>query len=404
MFARTSAAAILLIVSMGASPSWSQQPVDDSVVHGTINVALGNKNGIIVLTDSMLTSGGNHSLGQKLFKLDDRTVCAIAGFVYAPAVLPDLSTGTGSVIREYVQISASQPPQRLAERLRTLAYIFEGYLDLISNTRLASAQATPLDLYRLQIIVAGYDLDGKPRIGKIGLKLVWFLDTLQSTVEEATIANVPEGLTWKLSGMPDVAIRLLQHPELIADDPDLNRYKDSMHSDKGSSLTIENIVGLAKRLAHYTALEHPEVGGNNQIAVLTGPHSLKIEQAHFQDPPLPLVNFDLEVEGLFVGNVGNVAALRRVANHVIYIRCSFSGMTQIQELDDNFFIGNQFRNTVLTYNGGKVAFDDSNRVSDSILVVGPLIRPDDGTVRKLAQEFRWARIRRNFSSGPVDFY
>lgn len=229
MFAKALAAAILL-VSFGASLSWAQQPVDDSVVHGTINVALGNKNGIVVLTDSMLSSGGHqlHSRGQKLFKLDDQTVCAIAGFVSAPAVLPDLSTQTGSAIREYVQASKSLPPQSLAERLRNLAYTFEGYLDLISNTRLASAQTTPLDAYRLQIIVAGYDLDGKPRIGKISLKLVWFLDTLEPTVEEATIADISEGLTWKLNGMPDVAIRLLQHPETIPEDPDLKTYKDSM--------------------------------------------------------------------------------------------------------------------------------------------------------------------------------
>ena len=402
MFAKALAAAILL-VSFGALPSWAQQPVDDSVVHGTINVALGNKNGIVVLTDSMLTSGGHqlHSRGQKLFKLDDQTVCAIAGFVSAPAVLPDLSTQTGSAIREYVQASKSLPPQSLAERLRNLAYTFEGYLDLISNTRLASAQTTPLDAYRLQIIVAGYDLDGKPRIGKISLKLVWFLDTLEPTVEEATIADISEGLTWKLNGMPDVAIRLLQHPETIPEDPDLKTYKDSMHSDGGSSLTIDEMVALAKQLAHYTALKHPEVGGNNQIAVLTGPHSLKIEQEHFQDPPLPLVNFYLELEGNFADNVSEVS---RVANHGIFIRCSFSGMTQIQALDGNFFIGNQFRNTVLTYNGGKVGFDDSNQVSDSILVVGPLIRSDDVTVRKLAQDFKWARILWDFSTGPVDFH
>jgi len=161
------------------------------------------------------------------------------------------------------------------------------------------------------------------------------------------------------------------------------------------------MLALAKRLAHYTALEHPEVGGENQIAVLTGPHSLKVVQAHFEDPPLPLVSFHLELEGLFASNVGK---LRFAANHGIFIGCSFSGMTQIQELDGNFFIDNQFRDTVLTYSGGKVAFDHSNRVSGSVLVVGALVRPDDVTVRKLARDFKWARIVRDFSSGPVDFY
>jgi hypothetical protein len=400
MLAKASVTAILLIISLGASQIRAQQPADDSVVHGTINVALGNKNGIVVLTDSMLTSNGRQldSPGQKLFKLDDQTVCAIAGFVSATAVLPDLSTQTDSVIREYVQASKSLPPQSLAERLRNLAYTFEGYLDLISNTRLATAQTTPPEL---QIIVAGYDLDGNPKIGKIDLTLQWFLDTLETTVQEATIANISEGLTWKLNGMPDVAIGLLQHPEMKPEDPDLSTYKDSVHSNGGSSLTIEQMVALAKRLAYYTALKHREVGGDNQIAVLTGPHSLKIEQAQFPDPSPPLVNFHLELQGLFAYNVGK---LRRVADHSIFISCSFSGMTQIQELDGNFYINNQFRNTVLTYNGGKVGFDKSNRVSDSTLVVGPLVRPDDVTVRKLAHDFTWASILREFSTGSFDFY
>jgi hypothetical protein len=240
MFAKASTAEILLIVLLGASPSWAQQPIADSVVHGTINVALGNKNGIVVLTDSMLTSGGHQSdiPGQKLFKLDDQTVCAIAGFVSAPAVFPDLSTQTGSVIREYIQASKTLPPQPLEGRLRTLVKIFEGYLFLISNTRLASAETTPLDAYHLQIIIAGFDLDGKPKISKAGLKIQELQGILTPTVEKVTNANISEGLIWRLNGMPDVATGLLQNPETVPEDPDLNAYKDSMHSDGGSSLTI----------------------------------------------------------------------------------------------------------------------------------------------------------------------
>jgi len=80
-----------------------------------------------------------------------------------------------------------------------------------------------------------------------------------------------------------------------------------------------------------------------------------------------------------------------------------NGRKQTQELDGKFYIGSQFQDTVLTYNGGKVGFDGSNRVTNSVLVVAPLIRPDDATVRRLAQEFTWLRIVRDFSSGPVNF-
>src|SRR5437773_8729278 len=82
-----------------AVPVQSRTVDDDFVVHGTINVALGNKNGIVVLTDSMLTTG-DHQLpnpGEKLFKLDDHTVCAIAGFVSAPGPARDLNTSTSGI-------------------------------------------------------------------------------------------------------------------------------------------------------------------------------------------------------------------------------------------------------------------------------------------------------------------
>jgi hypothetical protein len=53
----------LLVFSLLLMPSLASgqelESNDNLVVHGTINVALGNKNGIVVLTDSMLTSNGH---------------------------------------------------------------------------------------------------------------------------------------------------------------------------------------------------------------------------------------------------------------------------------------------------------------------------------------------------------
>jgi hypothetical protein len=52
----------------------------------TINVALGNENGMVVLTDSMLTAGARQrpDPGQKLFKSDDRTACSLAVLFLPP--------------------------------------------------------------------------------------------------------------------------------------------------------------------------------------------------------------------------------------------------------------------------------------------------------------------------------
>src|SRR5215469_8291882 len=104
-----------------ASFCHSKNGMDESVVHGTVNIALANKNGLVVVTDSMLTAGDGKQLdqpGQKLFKLDDQTVCAIAGFVSAGGPTPELSANTSALIQEYVRQSRGQPRQSISEKLR----------------------------------------------------------------------------------------------------------------------------------------------------------------------------------------------------------------------------------------------------------------------------------------------
>lgn len=130
----------------------AQQPLRDAdlIVHGTINVALANKNGLVVLTDSVLTDGSGHQLpesGEKLFKLDDRTVCSIAGFVSATAPISDLSANTSAIIHEYVSQSARQGPQSIKERLRALSFLLNLHLSAIANVRDAGGYRTSIDTY-----------------------------------------------------------------------------------------------------------------------------------------------------------------------------------------------------------------------------------------------------------------
>lgn len=370
-----------------------QDPSDESVVHGTINVALGNKNGLVVLTDSMLTAGG-HQLakpGQKLFKLDDRTVCAIAGFVSANAPVSDLNASTSAIIHQYVMQSARQDPQSIVERLRVLAHLFNLHLAAIANVRDAVGNATRVDDYRFQLIVAGFDLDNKPKIGRITLRTKNDKGSLISEVEDGTISNVEEKLVWSLNGMPDVAAQLLLHPESGPKDVVLDQYAASVRASSGGSLTVEQIVELAKRLAFYTSKAHPEVGGPNQIAVLQASHAIRIEQQAFADPPKPLFQFGLVVNSGF--SYSSVA----FSAPVVFVRCNWAGMRQA--LDGYFFIGNTFTDSVLTYGGGTVNLGNTNQVTNSVLLVGPLVRPDDETLVRMSKAFSWSRILRDLPSG-----
>ena len=81
-----SAVFMVLIVAVGLlSPIKAQktdQPYTSShSLSGTVNVLLANKQGLVAITDSLLTdpSGTQRHYGQKLFQLDPNTIATIAG-------------------------------------------------------------------------------------------------------------------------------------------------------------------------------------------------------------------------------------------------------------------------------------------------------------------------------------
>ena len=111
------------------------------------------------------------------------------------------------------------------------------------------------------------------------------------------------------------------------------------------------------------------------------------------DPPKPLFTFSLMVDSAF--SYSGIAFAPGVP--VVFVRCSWSGMRQA--LDGHFFIGNTFTDSVLTYGGGRVNLGPTNRVTNSVLLVGPLVRPDDETVLRLSKAFSWSQILRDLPKG-----
>jgi hypothetical protein len=374
-----------------------ENPKDDGIAHGTINIALGNKNGLVVLTDSMVTATDATrryqlpNAGQKLFKLDNRTVCSVAGFASAPAVSPgvtasDLNTNTSAIIHEYVKQSTPQARQSIAEKMGALTSLFRLHLATIANVRDATGNPPPLENYKFELIVAGYDIDDKPKIGRITLRVESDKGSLVSRVENASLTNVEEKLIWQLNGISDVAMQILQHPESRPEDVVLNQYASSLIANGGGALTIEQMVELAKRLAHYTSQVYREVGGPNQIAILQKQDSITIEQPPFPELPRPLVNFSLMVNSGFNGSRLGVAP----GVHLVAIRCSWANVQR--ELDGNYYIGNDFVNSVLTYDGGDVDLGDTNRVINSVLAIGPHAILEYEAVRRLTATFSWSLV------------
>jgi hypothetical protein len=79
-----------------------------SSLHGTVNIILANKNGLIAVTDSRLSSPQGLAMGsaQKLFKLDSKTICTIAGqySLGGPSQEPNEVLGMALVSRIIAQL------------------------------------------------------------------------------------------------------------------------------------------------------------------------------------------------------------------------------------------------------------------------------------------------------------
>jgi hypothetical protein len=383
--------AVLVLLAVPLAANARPNSNNDFVAHGTINIVLGNENGLVVLTDSMLTSGSRQITepGQKLFKLDDRTVCTIAGFVSAPAPIQDLHTSTSAIISEYRRQSATQAPQSIADKTRILATLFELYLSGIANMRDAAALPSSMHDYTLELIVAGYDLDGIPKIAKITLGTHpadrFSNPTLLSNRQDFSILNVDKKLAWKLGGEPDVAERLLQDPSTVETDTDLSAYAASLHENGGRSLTVKQMIQLAKKLARYTSRRYPSVGGANQIAVFQGGRIAQIEQQVFPEPS-KAVHYILIVNSLYEDVNDDL-----LPHPVLFVRCKWTGMRNLS-LDGRYFIGSVFTRSVLTYDGGGGDLGGTNEVNSSMLVIGPHVKQDDEVARHLVHDFQWLRI------------
>jgi 20S proteasome alpha/beta subunit len=362
---------------------------DDFVGHGTINVVLGNRNGLVVLTDSMLTDGSGHQLsepGQKLFKLNDRTICTFAGFAFASAHIPELNADTRAIIHQYVQQSKRQRRQSIDEQLRALGFLFNLHLTAIANVREVGALPTSIDAYQFQLIIAGYDTDNRPKIGKITLETKRIGNRLESSIKEIKIVTVGSKLIPITGGMPDVADKLLLEPDSKPDDIALAQYALALRKDGGASLTVEQMTRLAKRLAYYSSQAHPEVGGENQVAILRNGRVVRIEQKVFPKPAKAILNYVLLVDDTI--GPGGFAFAKRV--HVLAIRCWWWRVRR--EIDGNYFIGNTFTDSVLDYDGGFTILDTENQVIRSRLSVGPHVSVDDERLRKLIRGFGWLGV------------
>ncbi len=367
-----------------------ENSVDGGVSHGTINIVLANNQGIVALTDSMVTVR-DHQLpdaAQKLFKLDERSVCTIADFLSAPHRPSQLYLAASALISDYAVKVASKPPQTIREHLRSLAFLLQLLLSAATAVRDAG------ESLRSEVIVAGYDADGVARIGQVKLRTVSDGFSMRTQLYESSILEVGKQLVSKLGGMRDIAEQFLSHPVHTKDNSMLTNFATSLLQDSGESLTTSEMRTLASHLAKRTAEKYKWVGGEDQVAVLQQGRIVSFEQPAFPRLPESLIAFSLVADTHIQGPgppMGPIMSEGPVVfapgQSLLFRRTKFGHVRR--QLDGNYFFGCSFNNCILRYDGGPFHFDEDNQVVRTALILGPNVNIDDPRAKELLQNFPW---------------
>jgi len=372
-------------------PSDAETPV----IRGTINAVLANANGIVVLTDSRIsamTPSGPQPLptpGQKLFKLDALTVCTLAGFSSAGVrSFPELATASAQILQEIQRELAKYEIQTFHTKLRMVSAIFQAHLDTIASLRDLNGGSGDIKL-----TLAGYDTDGKPKIGQVYLHVGPENESGPADEVYLREVDVKKELVWELAGVEDVARHILEVPDDFPKDPAVVDFAKAYKANRASSLTIEQMKSLAKSLARDTAATTPLVGGGNQIATLENGKLRSFEPgASFPEQP-PALHFFLLYKGSST-NVGRAGVISGVDNQpypTVFIGYTMERVARV-DLDNNFYFSTEIINSKVFYNGELTRFDSSNHVSDCILVLGPNAKHNPDMVRHLKTDFNWKQV------------
>ncbi len=164
--------------------------------HGTVNILLANKNGLVAVTDSMLTFGdGTHRpIGRKLFKNDDRTICTIAGSYTAYVPPPDLGLDVRKVVDSLSIRLRTNPITKLSSKLELLTRLLKIALQSDNLTsQIAFGRANTRE--PIQLTMAGYDDDGQLRIEQVDLLVDPSSTQKNVQVQLPTSATSPTHLT-----------------------------------------------------------------------------------------------------------------------------------------------------------------------------------------------------------------
>jgi hypothetical protein len=171
---------VCLTIIIGESDSVKGEDKMLNLYHGTLNLCIANKNGIVVVTDSRASSvdlKGNfiaEDWHQKLFQISEKIVVTIAGYNRVPLKkTPLFHAPAAGVILNYIEdMRQKKHEPTYQEVIHALPFLIGFYLDSVSNIKELSEpenKVRPED-YHFVMMVIGDD-NGTMKISEIDVGL-----------------------------------------------------------------------------------------------------------------------------------------------------------------------------------------------------------------------------------------
>jgi 20S proteasome alpha/beta subunit len=377
----------------------TKKAIQNGVFRGTVNVIVANGNGLVAATDSRASQdlgGGRYLVAkeeyQKLFVLDDKTVCTISGFGYdkLPNFPNFISSAAGIIDRYKLRVEQSNDHLSFHEKLVVLQGFFHYFLTGLVN--LQPVTPNKRGDYEFHLLLAGYDNDGSLKIGKfvlIATESEGHLSVEPSEPESERV--VGPDFTYEPEGAGRFVVKaVLDAPDNFADELAIEPYATAKKRGQASALTTDQMEKLAAALVQHSAKVFPSViGGRVQLATLKNGKVDHTDLGTFRERPV--VPYTLRILDEVRMNSGKCNKCRFFIGSpdVIYVVINSTLSGGGQPLDNTYWYNDKLINMTLSYNGGMLGFDNNDLV-DCTLVLG-VSRQSPGVAQLL--KYKWKEIK-----------
>jgi hypothetical protein len=339
--------------------------------------------------------------GVKLFVIDNKTICAIAGWYSSSGpTIDQIHYPAYEAVPKVINLVTTGYPQfgslSLEKKLDLISSTMEFTLEVID--RMAAASGFPSDPGPSEITLA-VEEEGSIKIAQTRLERSTNGGEVLYEHTPSIIKTVGDGLTYCLAGRTAIGNRILgDRNNIDRNDPILANLREQLVANEGKDLSLSDLQQIAKKVAHLTSdAEKNLVGGPLQIATIEHGLAHMVEQPeHFElgGDPLPSV-----LKRITGGATDN--SVYGTLSHRGFIDNYTFRNVQHQPLDDLYIFNTTFDHCGLFYNGSPAfIFDRSNTVRDSTLTLGPNVDPASPVIQKIRRDFPGLSILSNFHPGP----